>query len=119
MADRPKPIVRLLLVATHASTESPDDDWVLRNPMAIVSPEVGVGFPWRERDIAVYAQLSGGMGRWELAVEFGQRLDNGIVRAIGTSACERDPGVRVARPTRGLAHEFPVPESAIHPRGAV
>ena len=86
MADRPKPIVRLLVVASRAATEPPDHDWVLRNPAAVVTPETDEGFPWREREIAVYTQLTGGMGRWELAVEFGQRLDNGIVRAIGTSA---------------------------------
>ncbi|HYH65694.1 MAG TPA: hypothetical protein VD866_13440 [Urbifossiella sp.] len=80
MADRPKPIVRLIMIATRAGVEPLDNDRVLRNPLT----RIDAGrFPWREDEVAVYAQLSGGLGRWELAVEFGERLDGGLFRPIG------------------------------------
>lgn len=81
MADRPKPMVRLLMVVARAGIEPPDTDLVLRNPMTRVTAE---RFPWREERVVVYAQLSGGLGRWELAVEFG-RTDGGLFRPVGTS----------------------------------
>ncbi len=78
-----KPIVRLLLVASRAGNEPPDNDLVVRNPMVLVSAD---RLPWKVEEAAVYVQLSGGLGRWELAIEFGQRLDSGGLRLIGSGS---------------------------------
>jgi hypothetical protein len=85
MADRPKPIVRLLMILRRASTDAGTAAWILREPLTTVTPPAGSGFPFRQREAAVYTQLTGGLGRWELAVEFGQRLDHGTFRVIGQS----------------------------------
>ncbi len=81
-----KPIVRLLMILRRATIDPVDNMWVLREPLFTVSPAAGFGFPFRHPDVSVYAQLGGGMGRWELAVEWGQRLDTGRFRVIGQSA---------------------------------
>lgn len=84
MADRPKPIVRLIVIASQTGVDPTDAVWVLRNPLVRVDLPAGERAV-REPEIGVYVQLSGGLGRWELAVEFGQRLDNGVFRSIKTS----------------------------------
>jgi hypothetical protein len=88
MADRPKPIVRLIVIASRAVIDPTDNTWVVRNPLAVVTTAVGERLPVREPEIGVYVHLCDGLGRWELAVEFGQRLDNGIFRVTKTSPSE-------------------------------
>ncbi len=84
MADRPKPMVRLIMIANQAAIDADDSVWVLWNPLVRVDLPAGAQAV-REHEIGVYVQLSGGMDRWELAVEFGQRLDSGVLRSIAAS----------------------------------
>ena len=77
MADRTKPIVRLIMIASHAGVDPTDAVWVLRNPRVRVDLPTGEQVV-REPEVGVYVQLSGGLGRWELAIEFGRRIDTAL-----------------------------------------
>jgi hypothetical protein len=98
MADRVMPIVHLIFPCDDAVIDLADGKWVLRNPQAITYLPPGASFPFRESELWVYAQLTGGLGRWELAVEVRQKRDDGSYRFVGigaTTELEFEPGPRL------------------------
>lgn len=107
MADRVVPLVRLVLPVRRALIDLADEQWVLRDPLAIAYLPAGKRFPFRKSELWVYVQLTDGLGTWEVAVEMRQRRDDGSYRFVGIGAMtplEFEPGPRLA--TKATAFEL-------------
>ena len=69
MANRVLPRVRLFFPCDSAILDLADDKWVLKNPWHAVALPAGAGFPFRVVEIALYAQLTDGVGEFQLSVQ--------------------------------------------------
>jgi hypothetical protein len=69
MANRVLPSVRLFFPCDSATLDPSDNKWVLRNPRHTVSVPSGVAFPVRVKEIYLYAQLTDGVGAFQLSVQ--------------------------------------------------
>jgi hypothetical protein len=78
------PFVRLIIPVWSAVIDLRDEAWVLRDPLVTASPPPGTNFPFQMDELCVFAQLTGGLGQWELGVEVRERFDNGTYRTVGT-----------------------------------
>jgi hypothetical protein len=116
MSSDPTPVVlpRVLLIlpVQEAVFDLADEQWGIHRPFGVYSfLPPGSSFPFRTPDVWVYAQLQGGVGPTELAVEFRRQIDEDenrvSYRAVGVSAPTRidfDP----------QAHRLSVYETAFH-----
>jgi hypothetical protein len=89
MADRVLPSVRLLLPCDTANFDLSDEKWVLKNPWGTVFLPPGAKFPFRVAEMCVYAQFTGGLGTFDLAVELLRLSDEDSKRLVGTGAATR------------------------------
>ncbi len=85
MADRVLPIVRLLFACDSVARDENEDKWILKNPWAVVTLPEGASFPFDAEEIWLYAQLTDGVGPFQLAVEVRHLRDNGSHRTVGRS----------------------------------
>lgn len=72
------PRALLVLPVREAVFDLATESWDVRGPWGpyrFLPP--GANFPFRELDVWVYTQLTGGLGPIRLAVEFRQRIDRG------------------------------------------
>ena len=88
MADRILPLVRLVFPCDAAVIDLSDLTWELKNPWLDLTIPPGVRFPFRHEKLCVYAQLTGGLGSFNVRVEMRQLMDNGR-RTIGVGASTR------------------------------
>ena len=88
MADRVLPLVRLMFLCDTAVIDLADMSWELKNPWLDLTLPTGVRFPFRHDKICVYAQLTGGLGSFDVHVEMRQLMDNGR-RTIGAGTSMR------------------------------
>ena len=79
------PTVRLILACDIAEYHEPADAWDVRNPRTVFPIPPRGRFPFQTTEFTIYAQLAGGIGTWDLAVEMLQVRDNGTQRFVGTS----------------------------------
>jgi hypothetical protein len=100
MAERLMPFVRLIFPVREASIDLADQTWELRDPLAIMYVPHGGRFPFLDEiGLCVYAQLVGGLGRCEVAIEMRQKRDDGTYRFVGigaTTSLEFEAGPRLA-----------------------
>ena len=89
MADRVLPMVRLVFPCDSAMIDFEDLTWELKNPWLEISLPPGVRFPFRHDNLWVYAQLSDGLGSFDVRVELRQLMDNGGRRTIGAGPSTR------------------------------
>ena len=89
MADRVLPLVRLMFPCDEALIDFDDLTWDLKNPWLEISLPAGVRFPFRHDNLWVYAQLSDGLGAFDVRVELRQLMDNGGRRTIGSGPSTR------------------------------
>jgi hypothetical protein len=66
-----------------------DAKWVLKHPWSVVRLPAGASFPFRHEELWVYAQLTDGVGVFDLAAELCQVMDNGTRRWVGTTGTTR------------------------------
>ena len=88
MADRVMPFARLIFPVRGALLDLADEKWLLRDPLVMAQPPRGKPFPFRMPQLAVFVQLTGGLGRWEIGMEVRQRRDEGSYRFVGISPME-------------------------------
>jgi hypothetical protein len=69
MADRVVPVVRLLFPCDEAICRLSDGKWVLTNPRTVLTVPSGVTFTVKVKEMWVYAQLTDGVGEFDLAIE--------------------------------------------------
>jgi hypothetical protein len=69
------PRVRRLLVGTSAVYDLADNQWEVKSPWCVRFLPPGKKFPYRESEIWVYIQLSGGLGPVRLGVELRQKME--------------------------------------------
>jgi len=78
VADVIKPIVRLFFPCDDAILDIEDEKWTLTNPWHTLSMPTGITGGFRQEEIWLYAQLTGGVGTFNLSVhlydERGKRL---------------------------------------------
>lgn len=89
MADRVLPLVRLMFLCDTAAIDLADMTWELKNPWLEIALPPGVRFPFRHDGVCVYAQLTDGLGSFDVRVEMRQLMDNGGRRTIGVGASTR------------------------------
>lgn len=89
MADIVLPRVRLIFACDEAVLDPTDMKWIVKHPATVRFLPPGSTFPFRERNFWVYAQLAGGLGTMELAIEMRRRRDDGSYRSVGTGAAVR------------------------------
>ena len=89
MADFVLPAVKLIFPCDAAVINLADLKWELKNPWAVVRLPQGAKFPFRVVDLWVYAQLTDGVGSFDLRVEMRQRRDDGTQRTVGASVPTR------------------------------
>lgn len=85
MADRVLPIVRLLFACDSVARDEVDEKWILKNPWAVVTLPEGASFPFDAEEIWLYAQLTEGVGDFQLVVEVRHLRDDGSQRRVGRS----------------------------------
>ncbi|MBY0229970.1 MAG: hypothetical protein K2W96_11870 [Gemmataceae bacterium] len=85
MADRVTPTVRLVFACDKADIDPGDQKWVLKHPWSVVVLPPGAAFPFQADNVRVYAQFTGGVGTFELAVELFQVRDDDSRRWVGRS----------------------------------
>lgn len=90
MANRVLPVVRLFFPCDQAVLDLTDMKWSLKNPWHTVQMPPGVSEKFAQRELWLYAQLTGGLGDFNLAVE----LRDG------------DTGARIGRPSQPERFEF-------------
>ena len=83
MAGRNHPVVHLLFACDNAVYNLELERWGLTAPWHVVTLPPEVSFPFRADEFWVYAQLTGGLGQFELAVELRHLVDDGPPRAVG------------------------------------
>ena len=88
MADRVLPLVRLVFPCDAAVIDLSDMTWELKNPWLDLALPAGARFPFRQEKICVYAQLTDGVGSFDVRIELRQLMDNGR-RTIGVGASTR------------------------------
>ncbi|MBX9627317.1 MAG: hypothetical protein K2X82_26175 [Gemmataceae bacterium] len=86
MADRVKPVVRLFFPCDDAVIDLADGKWMLKNPWHTVGMPPGVREKFGQRLIWLYAQLTDGVGEFDLTVEL-RNYDTG--ERLGRSKPER------------------------------
>ena len=59
---------------------------IVLNPWAAVTLPEGVSFPIDLEELWVFAQLTDGVGTFQLSIEMRQRLDDGTERPVGESS---------------------------------
>lgn len=78
MADIVKPIVRLFFACDEAILDLQDEKWTLKNPWCTVAMPPGVTEDFCQEEIWLYAQLTDGLGKFDLSVhlydETGRRV---------------------------------------------
>jgi hypothetical protein len=89
MADRVLPIGRLMFLCDSAVIDLGDLTWELKNPWLEITLPPGVRFPFRHESVWVYAQLTDGLGSFDVRVEMRQLMDNGGRRTIGAGTSTR------------------------------
>ena len=89
MADRVLPIVRLMLPCDLAVLDLEDLTWELKNPWYEIAIPAGAKFPIRHDNFWVYAQLTDGLGSFDVRMEMRQLMDDGGRRTIGTGGPTR------------------------------
>jgi hypothetical protein len=77
------PSVPLLFPCERIEVEEADAQVVVLNPLAAVALPPGASFPFNVDELWVYAQLTDGVGTFQVAVEMRQRLDDGTERVVG------------------------------------
>jgi len=82
MANRVLPKVRLFFPCDSATLDPADNKWVLKNPWHTVGLPPGASFPFRVVEIWLYAQLTDGIGDFQLSV---QLRDSESQTILGTS----------------------------------
>lgn len=89
MADHVLPGVRLLFACDDAVFDTADNKWVVKHPWAVVMLPAGAVFPFRLADLWLYAQLTDGVGTFDVRVEMRQLLDGGGRRSVGAGVPTR------------------------------
>ena len=89
MADPILPNVRLIFACDSAIINLSDRKWELKHPWSVVMLPEGAEFPFRLLEAWVYAQFTGGVGAFHLAVELLQVMDDDSRRWIGRTPPER------------------------------
>jgi hypothetical protein len=83
VADRIRPVVHLLFACDDAVFNLELERWGLTAPWHTVTLPPEVSFPFRAEEFWVYAQLTGGLGEFELGVELRHLVDDGQPRVVG------------------------------------
>jgi hypothetical protein len=86
MAGTVLPTVRLIFPCDDARLDPQTRKWEIRHPWSAVFLPPGARFPFRLIELKVYAQLTDGIGSFNLSVEMLQVRDDGSRRSIGSSA---------------------------------
>src|SRR5438552_12480932 len=89
VVNRIRPLVRLLFACDDATWEVDGERWVLTKPWHVVTLPPGATFPFRAEEVWVYAQLSDGLGAFDLAIEMRQLRDDEVPRLVGWSPVTR------------------------------
>jgi hypothetical protein len=84
------PVVRLFFPCDEAALDLADMKWSLKNPWHTVQMPAGVTEKFGQRELWLHAQLTGGLGEFNLTVELR----------------ESDSGVRIGRPSPPERFEF-------------
>lgn len=77
MADRVLPIVRLLFPCDAATFDTASGRWTLTNPWAVLMLPTGATFPFDHGHLWLYAQLTEGVGAFNLGAELRLVLPDG------------------------------------------
>jgi hypothetical protein len=96
VGERIRPVVHLLFACDAAERDAGTDRWILTNPWSTVALPPGATFPFRAEEFWVYAQFTGVIGEFELAVEMRHLVDNQSPRVVGWS-----PVARIVFPAGG------------------
>lgn len=88
MADGVLPRVRLLFLCDEAKYSASEQKWTVKHPWSVVQLPPGAAFPFRAEELWAYAQLTDGVGRFDLMVEMRQLRDDGTRRWAGSSKVE-------------------------------
>jgi hypothetical protein len=89
MADAILPTVRLMFACDEPLIDLADSKWVLKHPWSVVRLPAGASFPFRHGELWVYAQLTDGVGVFDVAAEMCQVMDDGSHRWIGRTETTR------------------------------
>lgn len=89
MAEQVPPLVRMLFPCDMAVLDVTDQKWTLTNPWSVVMLPPGAAFPFRVVEFWVYAQFTGGVGDFDLAVEMRQVQDDDTRRTVAWSKATR------------------------------
>lgn len=76
MPDRVLPIVRLFFVCAEAVFELEEEVWSLKAPLHTVKFPPGIKGNFRQEELWLYAQLTDGLGDFNLSVQL-QHLESG------------------------------------------
>ena len=79
------PTVTLAVPCLKAEYDTQTGEVVVRNPLAVIGLPPGQSFPFDAEEVWVYAQLTGGLGAFRLAIELRERLLDGSERVVGRS----------------------------------
>src|SRR5262249_7623108 len=63
------PIVRILIPCEHVAIRPQGNKWILTDPWAVVGLPPGASFPFFVPALSLYAQLTDGVGQFDLTVE--------------------------------------------------
>lgn len=86
MADRVFPIVRLLFPCQQADHQPDQSQVLILNPLAVSSLPAGMTFPYDVTALWVYAQVTDGVGRFDLSVELRRVYDDDTPAEVVTTS---------------------------------
>jgi hypothetical protein len=89
MTDGVLPNVRLVVPCDQAVLDPRDGKWSVKHPWSVVMLPPGGVFPFRAEEVWVYAQLTDGVGEFDLQVEVVQVRDDDTRRFSGSGGRTR------------------------------
>jgi hypothetical protein len=86
MAHRVPPLVRILLLCEDAAIDFETKECTLKNPWSVLELPEEASFPFRAEEFWAYAQLTDGVGQFDLQVEMRHAMADGSRRTVGWSS---------------------------------